>query len=75
MFVASGGVGSVAGAAFDFGGLLGKTSRNGSRAGVPSECVGKKAMTVYETYINVLNADIKRQFEEKIRSILNTCRI
>ena len=43
MFVARGGVRTCAGAAFDFGGLLGKTSRNGSRAGVPSECVGKES--------------------------------
>ena len=30
-----------------------------------ASALARKAMTVYETYINVLNADIKRQFEEK----------
>ena len=30
-----------------------------------ASALARKAMTVFETYINVLNADIKRQFEEK----------
>ena len=30
-----------------------------------ASALARKAMTVYETYINVLNADIKRTFEEK----------
>ena len=65
MFVASGGVRGAQELLLILEDYWEKHPEMGHVPVYQASALARKAMTVYETYINVLNADIKRQFEEK----------